>query len=292
MPALFSPAPQFLSANGLEFGLLRAGPSDGELVLFAHGFPDTAWSFLPVLEAVGAAGYRAVAPFMRGYLPTAVPADGDYRVTTLARDLVALIDELGAQRAVLVGHDWGAVAAYTAAALRPDRVRAVVCGAIPHLRRFLLRPSPVQLLRSRYMLRFQWPDAEAMLAADDFAALRALAQRWSPDADLSGALAPVIGGFAERARLSAALGYYRALPRSLASGEAWQLLLQPTPVPACVIHGARDGCIGPEMFAAQEHLFAEGMQSVCFERAGHFMQVEQPQRFAETVLAFLRDLKN
>ena len=90
--------PRFLSANGLQFGLLEAGPQDGELVLCAHGFPDTAWSFSPLLEHLGRAGYRAVAPFMRGYLPTAVPSNGDYRVTTLARDLIALIDELGQLR--------------------------------------------------------------------------------------------------------------------------------------------------------------------------------------------------
>jgi len=281
--------PGFLHANGLEFGVLEAGPATGELVLIAHGFPDTAWSFLPVIEQLAAAGYRVVAPFMRGYLPTAMAPDGDYRLTTLARDLIALIDELGASKAVIVGHDWGAVAAYTAAALRPDRVRAVVCVAIPHLRRFLLRPTPGQLVRSRYMLRFQWPDAESMLAREDFAALKALAQAWSPDADLSTTLNPVIAGFADRPRLSAALGYYRCLPRSI-FGEGWSLCTALTAVPACVIHGGRDGCVSAEMFADQAHLFAAGVHQVCFENAGHFMQVEQPVRFAETVLTYLRGL--
>lgn len=281
--------PGFIRANGLEFGLLQVGPSDGPLVLIAHGFPDTAWSFAPILDALGAAGYRAVAPFLRGYLPTQIPADGDYRLTTLARDLIALIDELGADKAVLVGHDWGAAATYTAAALRPDRVRAVVCAAIPHLRRFLLRPTAAQLLRSRYMLRFQWPDTESALSAGDFAALKALAQRWSPGADLAATMGPVIGGFSDHARLSAALGYYRAMPKSLLSAEGWRLFTAPTPVPSLIIYGGQDGCVGREMFASQEHLFAETLQTVCFERAGHFMQVEEPQRFAETVLGFLRD---
>ncbi|MES2683748.1 MAG: alpha/beta hydrolase [Pseudomonadota bacterium] len=284
--------PRFIQANGLEFGLLEAGPADGELLLLAHGFPDSAWSFAPIMRPLADAGYRVVAPFMRGYLPTQIPADGDYRLQTLARDLIALVDELGASRAVLVGHDWGAVATYTAAALRPDRVRAVVCAAIPHLRRFLLRPTPAQLRRSSYMLRFQLPDSERHLAADDFAALRALAQSWSPGADLTATLAPVIGGFSERARLSAALGYYRAIPKALFSREGWPLWTVPTPVPACVIHGAQDGCIGAEIFGSDAHLFAAGVQQICFENAGHFMQVEQPARFAEAVLSFVRGLKN
>lgn len=284
--------PRFIHANGLEFGFIEAGPVTGPLVLCAHGFPDSAWSFAPILEALAATGHRAVAPFMRGYLPTQIPPDGDYRVPTLARDLIALIDELGAGRAVIVGHDWGAVAAYTAAALRPDRVRGVVCAAIPHLRRFLLRPGWAQLGRSSYMLRFQSPGAEAQWSADGFSALRALAQRWSPGADLSTTLAPVVAGFAERRRFAAALGYYRAMPRSLLGSESWSLLMAPTPVPACVIFGARDGCIAPEMFAQQAHLFSAGVQQVCFEDAGHFMQVEQPARFAETVLTFVRSLKN
>lgn len=284
--------PRFVKANGLTFALLEAGPTDGELVICAHGFPDSAWSFVPTLQALAAAGYRAVAPFMRGYLPTAIPSDGDYRATTLARDLIALIDELGAQRAVLVGHDWGAVAGYTAAAMRPDRLRGLVAAAMPHLRRFLLRPTAAQLLRSAYILQFQWPGAERRLSHDGFSALRGLAQRWSPGADLTAALQPVIAGFQQPARLSAALGYYRALPATLRAAETWSLLMQATPVPCCVIHGLRDGCIAPEMFEGQAHLFAAGVQQLAFERAGHFMQLEQPARFAETVLAFLAGLKS
>jgi len=282
--------PRFLEANGLSFGLLEAGPVDGPLVLCVHGFPDTAWSFVPTLQALADAGYRAIAPFMRGYLPTQIPADGDYRTTTLARDLIALIDHLGAERAVIVGHDWGAVATYIAAALRPDRLRGVVAASVPHLRRFLLRPSGAQLLRSSYMLRFQWPDAESHLAANDFAALRALAQRWSPGADLAATLVPVIAGFSDRARLSAALGYYRALPRTVLSAEGWQAATAPVSVPAAVIHGARDGCMGAEMFAGQDHLFAAGVRSACIAQAGHYVQVEQPQQFATAVLAFLDTL--
>ncbi|ROH91917.1 alpha/beta hydrolase [Stagnimonas aquatica] len=288
----FAPPPvfRFQPANGLEFGLLEAGPVDGPLVLCLHGFPDSALSFQPLIQGLAAEGYRAVAVAMRGYQPTSLPTDGDYSAVALARDAIALIDHLGAKQAVLVGHDWGAVATYLAAALRPDRVRGVVTAAIPHLRRFLLRPTAAQLWRSRYMLKFQWPGTESRLLAEQLRPLQALSRDWSPGLETVAALAPVWAGFAERSRLTAALSYYRALPAALLSSEIWQLVLAPTPVPACVIHGQDDGCVAAEMFAGQSHLFAAGLQEVAIAGAGHFMHLEQPQRFNAAVLDFLRQL--
>lgn len=287
-----SPQPlfRFQPANGLEFGLLEAGPADGPLVLCLHGFPDCAYSFRPLLAALAEQGYRAVAVAMRGYQPTTLPVDGDYSPLTLARDAIALIDHLGAERAVLVGHDWGAVATYLAAALRPDRLRGVVAAAIPHLRRFLLRPTAAQLWRSRYMLKFQWPGTESRLLAARLLPLQVLARDWSPALDVDGALVPVWASFSERSRLTAALSYYRALPRALLSSEAWQLMLAPTPVPACVIHGRDDGCIAADMFAGQAHLFSSGLREVSMPGAGHFMHLEQPQQFNAAVLEFLSTL--
>jgi pimeloyl-ACP methyl ester carboxylesterase len=101
-------------------------------------------------------------------------------------------------------------------------------------------------------------------------------------------LEPVTAGFSDPARLRAALGYYRAIPRALFSTEAWSLLLRPLPVSGLVLHGARDGCVGPEMFEGQAHLFSAGLETVCIGNAGHFLQAEQPARFAEVVLRFLR----
>jgi pimeloyl-ACP methyl ester carboxylesterase len=117
-------------ANGLEFGLLEAGR--GPLALCLHGFPDTARTWRYLLPELAAAGFRAVAPFMRGYAPTAVPDDGRYSVGALAGDAGALHEVLGGDgRAVLIGHDWGAEAAYAAGALAPDRWRRLVTLAVP-----------------------------------------------------------------------------------------------------------------------------------------------------------------
>src|SRR5262252_8591367 len=102
-------------ANDLEFGILEAG--SGPLALCLHGFPDSAQTWRDLLPELADAGFRAVAPFMRGYAPTAVPADGRYQMGVLAADAIALHEALGAdERAVIVGHDWGAGAAHGAAA--------------------------------------------------------------------------------------------------------------------------------------------------------------------------------
>jgi pimeloyl-ACP methyl ester carboxylesterase len=121
-----------VDANGIEFAVLEAG--SGPLALCLHGFPDSAHTWRHLLPRLASAGFRAVAPFMRGYAPTVIAADGCYRLGALVADAVALHDALGGDdRAVLIGHDWGAEAAYGAAAFAPDRWRRLVTVAVPPL---------------------------------------------------------------------------------------------------------------------------------------------------------------
>lgn len=286
--------PQFIQANGMEFAYLQALPAAGAagapLVLVLHGFPDTAWSFTDLLQRLADAGYRAVAPFMRGYPPSELPEDGDYSVTALGRDVIALIEHFGVDRAFVVGHDWGAVAAYAAAALRPDRVRGIVTAAVPHLRRFLLRPSRAQLRASHYIFKFQapvWP--ERTIPERDFAWLFDLVRTWSPGwIPPDSYVAPLKAAFADPARLKAALAYYRALPALLFSRVAWQFLLQPVQAPARVICAENDGCILPGSFGDSEHLFGADYELVRMKGVGHFMTLEDPAGFAALVLEFLK----
>src|ERR1700731_5165019 len=107
-------------ASNLNFTVIEMG--DGPLVLRLHGFPDTAHSFRHQMPALAAAGYHVVAPFMRGYSPTEPAPDGRYDSAALSEDALALIAALGYKDAIIFGHDWGAVAAYGAAAVAPDRV--------------------------------------------------------------------------------------------------------------------------------------------------------------------------
>ena len=119
-------------ANGLRFHYLQAG--DGPLALCLHGFPDSPWTYRHLLPELARAGYRAVAPFMRGYAPTEIPRDGRYHAGDLAADVVALHQALdGDERAVLVAHDWGAVAAYGGVAREPQRWRRCVVMNVPPL---------------------------------------------------------------------------------------------------------------------------------------------------------------
>ncbi|MEI6253229.1 MAG: alpha/beta hydrolase, partial [Mycobacteriaceae bacterium] len=117
---------RFIDVNGVRLRVYDAGPPDGPLVILAHGFPELAFSWRHQIPVLAAAGYRVLAPDQRGYggssRPEAVEA---YDITALTADLVGLMDAAGAERAALVGHDWGAVVAWSTPLLHPDRVAAV-----------------------------------------------------------------------------------------------------------------------------------------------------------------------
>src|SRR5262249_38750315 len=122
-----------VAANGIDFAYLEDGPADGRLALCLHGFPDHARSFEQLLGDLADAGFHGGAPWMRGSHPTGLAPDGNYQVASLALDAIALVDALvGDQPAVLVGHDWGAMAAYTAVAHAPARFTRVANMAVPH----------------------------------------------------------------------------------------------------------------------------------------------------------------
>ncbi|HEX2442013.1 MAG TPA: alpha/beta fold hydrolase, partial [Methylomirabilota bacterium] len=170
-------------ANGIDFHYLEVGR--GPLVLCLHGFPDNAHTYDELLPALAAAGFRGVAPFMRGYAPTAPAPDGRYQAVLLAQDALALIDALGGGRALVVGHDWGATAAYGAAALGPEKVaRLVTIGAAhPAAFRGPLASSYARHKGIWHAYFFQMPFAEQVVAANDFAYLEAWWRNASPEYD-------------------------------------------------------------------------------------------------------------
>ena len=174
------PSAREVSANGVDFTVLEAG--SGPLALCLHGFPDSAHSWRHLLPALAEAGFHAVAPFMRGYAPTAVPEDGCFSLGALVADANALHEALAADdQAVLIGADWGAEAAYGAAAFAPERWRRLVTLAIPPLTMDArLFTDFDQLRRFFYMFLFTQPLAEELVAADEMAFLDRLWEDWSP----------------------------------------------------------------------------------------------------------------
>ncbi|HET9768780.1 MAG TPA: alpha/beta fold hydrolase, partial [Thermoanaerobaculia bacterium] len=202
--------PRSILAAGLRFAYLESGRGEGNrpLVLLLHGFPDDAYTFDELRPALAAAGYHAVAVFLRGYHPSDVPADGDSSPLTLGRDVLALIAAFGAADAVVIGHDWGAIAGYVAASLAPERVRRLVAMGIPHAR--ALRPTPRQVWRARHFVYLTMPWAARAMRRTDLAYVdrfnRRMSPRWAP---LAEDVERVKTAFALPGRLEAALDYYR-----------------------------------------------------------------------------------
>ncbi len=267
-----------------SFQALASGAPDAPLVLVLHGVPDAPPTFETLLDELAGRGFRAVAPWARGYAPSVL--DGPYDVETLAADVLALCDVLAPDGApvYLLGHDWGAAVTYTACALAPARFGAAVALAVPHPLAFLRALSRSrQALRSWYMFFFQVPGAERLAAARDFALIDRLWRTWSPGLALPAASRAEVHACL-RASWPAPLLYYRAMFRPF--GEAMRRLRPSTgiarrlTVPLLYLHGADDGCIAPAAASGAERYFAGPYRSEIVEGAGHFLAAECPDEIA------------
>lgn len=280
-------------AGEITFSYLECG--EGPLALCLHGFPDSPHTWRHLLPALGGIGYRAVAPFMRGYAPTSIPASGIFQTAALARDANALHEALAAdERAVIIGHDWGAPSVCGAALDAPDRWSRVVSMAVP--------PGPAlgaaflsnlqQIQRSWYMFFFQHGLSNHVVAADDLAFIDMLWAQWSPGYDASRDLAHVKAALRDGANLQAALGYYRATlgdgPRDpdLASLQQRMGAEYPTQ-PVLYLHGVNDGCIGRDVAESARAMSPASVRFEFVDDAGHFLQLEQPERVNSLITEFV-----
>jgi pimeloyl-ACP methyl ester carboxylesterase len=284
-----------VTVGDLEVAYLACG-DDGPLAICLHGFPDSAWTWRHLLPELAGAGFRAVAPWLRGYAPTAVPADGRYQSGALAADAVDLHGVLGGDAdAVLVGHDWGARAANGAAAFAPERWRRVVTMAVPPAgavaEGFLTYP---QLKRSWYMFFFQHLLADIVVPMDDLGFIDHLWADWSPGyVDSADDIAHVKESLRDPANLTAALGYYRATLQpelqvpELAAEEAAVSAVPPQP--HLYLHGVDDGCMGVEIAEkAGQYLTVEGSKVELVPGTGHFLHLEAPDVVNGLILKFLQ----
>jgi pimeloyl-ACP methyl ester carboxylesterase len=280
-----------ITANDVDVAYLEAG--EGPLALCLHGFPDSAWGWRHLLPELAAAGFRAVAPFMRGYAPTAVPADARYQTGVLGLDACALHEELGGDgQAVIVGHDWGAMATYVAANHEPERWRRVVTMAVPPAGAVASGfMTYTQLQRSWYMFFFQHALADMVVPMDDLAFIDRLWADWSPGYDATEDLPHVKDALRDPANLTAALGYYRATLSGVGVDPALDAVQakanEPTSQPTLYLHGRTDGCMGIEVAeAAAAFLPAEGSRMEVVDDAGHFLHLERPELVNRLVIEF------
>ena len=290
-----------LSASGLQFSALegsRPRVSDGPrpIVLCLHGFPDHNRSFRHQISALNEAGYRVVAPMLRGYEPSSQPVDDDYHTIRMVEDVLGWIEYLGALRVHLVGHDWGALIGYQVAALAPERLLSLTTIAVPHLRRLPsgLMQVPQQLANSWYTLFFQLRGvAEVALRRRDFALIERLWRDWSP-----GWSAPeeelrlLKRTFRQPGVVKAALRYYRAAfdPLTRAASESRRLAFAPITVPTLAFTGDHDGCMDTRLFdeVMRGADFPRGLKVRRIREAGHFVHQERPEELNPVLLEWLR----
>lgn len=313
---------RFVQTNGIRMHIAEQG--EGPLVLLCHGFPESWYSWRHQLRALADAGYHAVAPDQRGYGQTDRPPEPEqYTILHLVGDMVGLLQALGEQQAVIVGHDWGAPVAWNAALMRPDRFRAVAGLSVPYVPRGPV--SVLKLLRQVagedfYMVAFQKPgQAEATLGSDIRRTIRSILysasgdappdQRWkpvNPGGDLvAGSVdPPSLPGWLseadvdfytaefERTGFTGGLNWYRALDLT------WELTAPfdgaRIAQPALFIAGKEDGVLSfPGMGGAVQGLASAvpGLRrTLLLDGCGHWVQQERPAEVNAALIEFLKGL--
>jgi pimeloyl-ACP methyl ester carboxylesterase len=271
-----------LAHAGLAFTVDACGPDDGEPVLLLHGFPQSRHAWRAVLPALGAAGFRCIAPDQRGYSPGARPSGTDaYRTDVLVGDALGLLDAIRAPRAHLVGIDWGGQIAWHAASRAPERIASLAVLSRPHPVAFgaALRDDPAQKARSGHHRTLLAEDApRRWRRGGDLEIERGLVARGVP-ADLAAAHAATLE---PPGALEAAIEWYRATAGGLGTDA-----MAPIRMPTLYLWGTEDHTVGR---VAAEGTAAHGGPSyrfVAIEGAGHYLPEQVPERIAALLLEHL-----
>lgn len=309
-----------VSVNGIELFLREQG--DGPLVLLCHGWPELSYSWRHQIGAIADAGFRVVAPDMRGFGGSSAPERIEaYSIFDMVGDMVALVSELGEQRAIIIGHDWGAPVAWHAALFRPDLFHAVAGLSVPPPWRG--KGRPLELLRQSGITNFYWQYfqtpgvAEAEFERDVATTMRTILsggfadparslfvsdgsgflRRPNPDRPLPDWISEdeyaVFVDSYSKSGFRGGLNWYRNIDRNWELTAPWQGAQ--IGQPALFIAGSKDPVISDAMsgkhVAAMERVLPNLTAKVIIDGAGHWIQQERPNEVNAALLAFLNRVR-
>ena len=313
------PEPTMVSTNGIDMAVYEAGPKDGLPVVLCHGFPELAYSWRHQLPDLAAAGYRVIAPDQRGYGRTSRPEKvEDYDMPHLTGDLVGMLDALGLQKAIFVGHDWGGIVVWNMPLLHPDRVLGVIGVNTP----FFARPpiDPIAAMRAmrgenNYVVFFQKPgEADEILGRDvgksfrffmrknaatakefanapqeakNFELVRAVQEdesNWRGSSLLTAEEMKYFVDTYRRTGFTGGINWYRNLTRN------WELskdVEQKVKVPSLMIMAEDDVVLPPSLTEGMER-YVPDLEKVLIEGSGHWTQQEKPAETSRAIIDWLK----
>ena len=277
-----------VTANGMVFDCLTCGmENNGEPVILLHGYPETAYMWLPVMQALAEQGYRTVAPNQRGYSPGATPFDiASYALPNLVSDIFAIADTVGfTEKFHLVGHDWGAICGWACVEKHEERLQTWSALSIPHPGAYFytIETDPVQHQLSFYIVdRVIEGIPEREMAEDDFARLRKrykLATQEELDA--------VIEVFADPKRARGATNWYRANNPYTCHGNCPTMAFgRDIVIPVLFVQGERDHVVSPtSVKLARKYMHGEYLHEIY--NLSHYMVQEDPQRIILSLTNFI-----
>ena len=279
-----------IETNGISLNVAQAGAADGPLMILLHGFPECWYGWKKHIAILANAGFRVWAPDQRGYNRSDKPNRvADYALDTLAADVVGLIDAASCQRAILVGHDWGAAVAWWVAHNAPQRVDKLIIVNVPHplVMRRLLKSSIRQLMRSWYIFAIQipWLPEWGGRRNDWSSVVQAMQKSSLPGTFSDSDFSEYRRAWSQPGAYTAMLNWYRAIFRHGARRPQHDRITTPTRI----LWGQQDKFIGPEGAVLSLEL-CDHADLVMFHENTHWLQHEQPQEICQRIVEFAREL--